>query len=61
MIAIVNVSKEFSETGWQDYVVKINQKEICKFKHKRSKGLADCLQCASCAVAEIGYNKREAK
>lgn len=53
MISIVNVSKKFSETGWQDYVVKINQKEICKFKHKRSKGLADCLQSARCAVAEI--------
>lgn len=50
-IFIQNISKKFSEKGIQEYVIKINNKEICKFKHKRSDGLGVCLIKAGFAVA----------
>jgi hypothetical protein len=54
MIIIQNISKRYSKTGWQDYIVKINDEPICKFKHLANDGLAKCLAKASSAV----YNKR---
>lgn len=56
MIAIVNVSKELSALGWHDYEVRINQRVITTFKHKREEGLSKCLIEASKAV-EIARSK----
>jgi len=50
MIAIVNVSKSLSPVGWHEYELRINQKVIAKFKHKREDGLAECLRKAAKAA-----------
>jgi hypothetical protein len=50
MIIIQNVSKKYSTTGWQDYQVRINDEQICKFKHLANDGLAKCLARAGSAV-----------
>lgn len=50
MIAIVNISDVFKEKGLQKYSLRINDKEICRFLHKREEGLAMCLLTASKAV-----------
>ena len=52
MIAIVNVGAVDGETeaGMHRYSVRINQREICQFEHKRIQGLATCLTRASMAV-----------
>ena len=38
--------------GEHNYQVKINNKLICFFKHKRHKGLTECLEKAAKAVKE---------
>jgi hypothetical protein len=57
MIIVHNISKKYSTTGWQEYMVRINDHPICKFKHKASEGLAKCLAKASSAV----YNHEKGK
>lgn len=42
-IVITNISNTFSEKGLQVYVLKINNKEICRFTHVRADGLSQCL------------------
>jgi len=54
MIAIVNISDVFSEKGLQKYSLRINNKEICRFLHKREEGLAKCLLTASKTVEVWG-------
>jgi len=49
VIAIVNVSKRVGP-GMQDYEVRINCDVIAKFTHRRSAGLARCLELAAEAV-----------
>ena len=39
--------------GMADYEVRINQKLIVRFRHKRGDGLAECLRRAADAVAGI--------
>lgn len=57
MIGIINIGK-FDETGINEYELRINQKVIGRFKHNRSKGLADCLkQAAKCAKKAKRKNK----
>ena len=54
MIAIINTSKKFSETGVQEYSVSINRNPvIATFKHRRSDGLSTCLLLAAQAVREV--------
>lgn len=48
MIAIIKTSKGL--TGKQTYRLQINQELICKFKHVREEGLAECLRRAAEAV-----------
>lgn len=36
--------------GWRDYEVRINSDVICRFRHKRSDGLARCLARAAMTV-----------
>jgi len=51
MIAIVNVGPHDSDPmGVRTYEVRINSKVITTFEHKRSEGLAACLQSAAKAV-----------
>lgn len=57
MIAIVNVSKEFSEDGEQDYELRINRKVISKFKHARKDGLVECLKKAAGSVDQYIYSQ----
>lgn len=52
MIAIVNISKRYSKTKRQCYVVKINRTAICEFTHFPPDGLAICLEKAAKAVKE---------
>ena len=49
MIIIQNVSpKDSTNTGENDYELRINRKLICKFKHNRQlDGLAECLRDAA--------------
>ena len=51
MITIVNIGPQSADKGgWRNYEVRINQEVICKFRHKRSHGLAECLRSAAGAV-----------
>jgi hypothetical protein len=50
MIAIVNVSKNPTPTGVQEYELRINHDVITKFTHRREEGLVRCLQKAALAV-----------
>ena len=58
MIAIVNVGPhdDPDPTGWRNYEVRINHEVIATFRHKRERGLAQCLQTASDAVLEKQVN-----
>lgn len=58
MISIQNVSEQYSKTGLQQYLIRINDHEICCFNHLASDGLAICLVRASVAVAKIEKEKR---
>ena len=33
-IIITNISKEYKKIGWQEYSLKVNNKEIARFKHR---------------------------
>ena len=50
MIAVVNVSKEYSRTGVQQYEVRLNRYVVAKFDHISEEGMAKCLRCAADAV-----------
>ena len=50
MIAIVNVGE--AENGLHRYEVRINQRVITTFEHKRRHGLTACLEKAARAVQE---------
>lgn len=57
MIAIVNKGKLKGDQtdnplGWRKYEVRVNNKIICTFTHKRINGLSQCLLEASRAVKE---------
>lgn len=53
MIIIHNISGDnFDYTGINHYQVRINQKIIAEFDHKRSDGLAECLRLAADAVED---------
>ena len=50
-IIITNITDESKDYEKDSYVVRINKKIICEFKHKRKiNGLADCLRDAAGAV-----------
>lgn len=47
VICIANISKTLSRVGWQDYELRVNDKVIATFRHKREDGLTKCLQLAT--------------
>ena len=59
-VIIQNISKKYSRKGTQDYVVRINDLEICRLKHDSENGLAVLLFNAGCEVekAEIKRLKK---
>lgn len=52
MIAIVNLGpvRKADALGEHRYEVRINRAPVCRFKHRRSDGLAKCLRVAADAV-----------
>lgn len=56
-VVIQNVTKHSKPTGIHDYVLRINAEEICRFKHRREDGLAECLRRAAEAVEKNGVPK----
>jgi hypothetical protein len=56
MIAIVNIDENPRAFGEHLYSLRINQRELCKFKHKREDGISTCLMKAA---KEIEKNKWE--
>lgn len=54
-IIITNVSKHDDLAGLNDYVVRINQREVGRFQHIRKEGLAACLRRAADAVDDARY------
>lgn len=55
MITIVNLGKNQSPFGVQEYELRINAKVICKFTHNREDGLGRCLLEASKAVEKAKW------
>ena len=49
-IIITNVSEHDDLEGENDYVLRINSREIARFKHIRKDGLAECLRRAADAA-----------
>ena len=56
MITIVNISTG-SPFGIHEYEVRINQKVITTFKHRREAGLATCLIAAAKAVKQAKWDQ----
>jgi len=50
MIAIINISNPATSRGLNQYEIRINEKVITHFDHKREDGLSKCLLRASEAV-----------
>lgn len=50
MIAVVNVSRPPTKTGWNNYEVRINLDVVAHFQHRREDGLEECLRLAADAV-----------
>ena len=57
MIIIQNISKKYSKTGEQQYVLRINDKVVCHFTHRAGSGLARCLEDAAQEVREQDWFK----
>jgi len=58
MIAIINKGPHTNDIGGErNYEVRINNKVICTFKHKRTNGLAVCLMEAAKAVEKTRWAK----
>jgi hypothetical protein len=58
MIAIINVSKgPLPVFGLQKYEVRINQKVITTFNHRREDGLGACLIAAAKAVEQAKWDQ----
>lgn len=49
-IIITNVSDELKRRGEHDYQLRINNRVLALFKHKREDGLAKCLRLAADAL-----------
>lgn len=49
-VIITNVSEHDDLEGENDYVLRINNREIARFKHVRKEGLAECLRRAADAA-----------
>ena len=58
MITIQNISKDFS-TELQDYLLKINDQEICQFQHYKKSGLSWCLIEAGLKLLEVKGEQNE--
>jgi hypothetical protein len=56
-VIIQNVSKKYSRKGIQDYVLKINTEEICRFQHTSKDGLSTLLFKAAYAVEDKEYQR----
>lgn len=57
MIEIVNVSASLKLFGVHEYELRINQRVIARFEHKREEGLAVCLQKAAAAAEKANWGK----
>jgi len=51
-VIIQNINKKHSQEGMQDYVLKINTEEICRFQHKSEDGLSTLLFKAAYVVED---------
>lgn len=58
-IIIQNVDENFRLTGVHKYVLRINNKVIAHFTHKREDGLAACLRRAADAAEQPGREEVE--
>lgn len=57
-VIITNVSEHDDLEGENDYVLRINHRDIARFKHVRSDGLAACLRRAA-EAAEAATQPQE--
>lgn len=59
MLAIVNVTKDATKTGVNNYEVRVNDRVIAKFEHNRSYcAAAQCLRDAADAVERCGEERQ---
>lgn len=60
MITIQNVGPydDPDYAGWRKYEIRINNRLVTTFTHKRSEGLVTCLQKASEAVGQSSWKGR---
>jgi len=52
LVAIVNITNFDEPFDICTYSLRINQRELCQFTHKREYGLASCLKAAAKAVED---------
>ncbi|MDP2902412.1 MAG: hypothetical protein Q8N96_04815 [Methylovulum sp.] len=57
MIAIVNISTHGFPIGWNEYELRINEKVIATFRHKREEGLTKCLELAAAAAEKAKWEQ----
>lgn len=59
MLAIVNVTKDATKTGVNNYEVRVNNRVIATFEHERSCGAAaQCLRDAADAVERCSEERQ---
>ena len=51
-VIIQNISKKYSRKGMQDYVILINEMEVCRLQHRSEDGLSTLLFRSAYAVEE---------
>lgn len=54
MIAVVNVSENYSREGLQQYEVRLNHIVLASFDHMAEEGMPECLRKAAEAVEALG-------
>jgi hypothetical protein len=54
MIAVVNVSEDYSRVGLQQYEVRLNNIVLASFDHMAEEGMPECLRKAAESVEALG-------
>lgn len=58
MIAVVNVSRNYSRTGRQHYEVRLNEITLSRFTHNTEDGMIVCLQLAAESLEGVNIDEK---
>ena len=58
MIAVVNISRNYSRVGKQRYEVRFNEIPLATFSHNTEEGMSVCLEKAAKALEGVDIDQR---